>query len=109
MNDQNMLLSCFRKNTSAGNVNLVIGRGHSHAHIPESGGGRLEEPEVLQQRGERTLVSRDLRIPDIWSIFIHDFGYMVIGYMVISDTWSILAGPEADLVSGTHCTIQFIY
>ena len=32
-------------------------------------------------------------IPVIWSI----------GYMVIPDAWSILAGPEADLVSGTHC------
>ena len=24
--------------------------------------------------------------------------------MVNPDTWSILAGPEADLVSGAHCT-----
>ena len=24
--------------------------------------------------------------------------------MVISDIWSILAGPDADQVSGTHCT-----
>ena len=49
-------------------------------------------------RGEMTLGSRIYgqfasTIPVIWSI----------GYMVIPDTWSILAGPEADLVSGTHC------
>ena len=29
---------------------------------------------------------------------------MVIGYMVISDTWSILAGPDVDDVSGAQCT-----
>ena len=28
------------------------------------------------------------------------------GYMVIPDTWSILAGPDADQVSGTHCTAE---
>ena len=37
-------------------------------------------------------------IPVIWSI----------GYMVIPDTWSILAGPEADLVSGIHCTFTLL-
>ena len=25
------------------------------------------------------------------------------GYMVIPDIWSILAGPDVDHVSGTHC------
>ena len=44
------------------------------------------------------------QIPDIWSICLHDPGYMVIGYMVIPDTWSILAGPDTDDVSGTHCS-----
>ena len=43
-------------------------------------------------------------IPDIWSICFHDPGYMVIGYMVIPHTWSILAGPDVDLITGTHCT-----
>ena len=27
------------------------------------------------------------------------------GYMVIPDTWSILAGPDADDLTGTHCSL----
>ena len=54
-------------------------------------------------------VWKDIGIPDLWSICFHDPGYMVIGYMVIPDTWSILAGPNADQVSGTHCIRNRVY
>ena len=72
----------------------------------QSGGGRLEDPEVpargnapaaltasTMTLGSRIYGQFASTIPVIWSI----------GYMVIPDTWSILAGPEADLVSGAHC------
>ena len=46
----------------------------------------------------------------IWGYWERWFisGYMVnlfhyFGYMVILDIWSILAGPDVDHVSGTHC------
>ena len=48
-------------------------------------------------------------IPHIWSICFHDPGYIVIGYMVIPDTWSILAGPDVDDVSGTQCNPVHLY
>jgi len=43
----------------------------------QSGGGRLEDPEVLQHRGEMILGSQgnDIGIPHIWSICFHDPGY----------------------------------
>ena len=46
---------------------------------------------------------KDIGIPDIWSISSAIPVIWSIGYMVIPDTWSILAGPDADQVSGTHC------
>ena len=30
--------------------------------------------------------------------------FCILGYMVISDIWSILAGPDVDLITGTNCT-----
>ena len=38
--------------------------------------------------------------------FFQDFGYMVFGYRVISDIWSILAGPDVDHISGTQCILH---
>ena len=46
-------------------------------------------------------------ISGIWNNmvnFIHDFGYLGLGYMEFPLIWDILAGTNASLITGNVCT-----